>query len=79
MRNRQHPNLRRNHENFSLSFRNFLLKYEPHINDKELHDKEQKIYTNFFHFYVLKELFSEIFNEKKFLRRSCKISRKDIY
>ena len=56
-------------ENFSLSFRNFLLKYEPHINDKELHDKEQKIYTIFFHFYVLKELFSEIFNEKKILKK----------
>ena len=29
-------------------FRNVLLKYELRIKDKELHDKEQIIYTNFF-------------------------------
>ena len=63
----------RNHENWNLSFRNFLLKYEPRIKDKELHDKEQKIYTTFFYFYVLKELslknFSYIFSKRKFLRK----------
>ena len=30
--------------------------------DEELHDKEQKIYTNFFCFYVLKELSSKSFS-----------------
>ena len=34
-----------------------MLKYEPCIKDKELHDKEQNIYTNFFYFYVLKYIF----------------------
>ena len=52
----QHPILWRNHQNWNLSFRNFLLKYEPRIKDKELHDKEQKIYTNLFYFYVLNKL-----------------------
>ena len=39
---------------------NSKLKYEPRIKDKELHDKEQKIYTNFFYFYILKELSPKI-------------------
>ena len=43
VRNCQHLILWSNHQNWNLSFRNFLLKYEPHINDKKLHDKEQKI------------------------------------
>ena len=47
VRNCQHPILRRNHQNWNLSFRNFLVKYEPRINDKELHDEKQKIYTIF--------------------------------
>ena len=55
-RNWQHPILWR-----KLPFRNFLLKYEPLIKDKELHDKEHKIYTNFFYFYVLKELSPKTF------------------
>ena len=46
------------------------LEYEPRINDKELYDKEQKIHTNFFYIYILKELslktFSYIFNKRKF-------------
>ena len=37
-----------------MSIRNFLLKYEPCVKDKELQHREQKIYTNFFHFYILK-------------------------
>ena len=53
VRNYQHPILWRNHQNWNLFFRNFLLKYKPCINDKELHEKEQKAYTNFFYFYVL--------------------------
>ena len=32
------------------------------MKDKELHDKEQKIYSNFFSFYVLKELTPKIFS-----------------
>ena len=43
---------------------NFLLKYEPGIKDKELYDKEQKIYTVFFiiiFFFALKEFSPEIF------------------
>ena len=35
----------------SLVWRNFLLKYEHRIKDKKLHDKEQKIYTDFFYYY----------------------------
>ena len=35
----------------SLVWRNFLLKYEHRIKDKELHDKEQKIYTDSFYFF----------------------------
>ena len=53
--------LRRNHQNQNFSFRNFLLRYETCIKDKELHDKEQKIYINLFHFYVLKELSRKVF------------------
>ena len=45
-------------QNWNLSFRNFLSKYES----QELHDKEQKIFTNFFYFYVLKELSFKIFS-----------------
>ena len=37
------------------------LKYEPRTNDKELYVKEQKIHTNFFHIYVLKELLLKTF------------------
>ena len=37
-----------------------MLKYEARIKGKELHDKEQKVNTNFFYFYVLKELLSKI-------------------
>ena len=44
----QHPILWCNHQNWNLSFCNFLSKYELCIKDKELHDMEQKIYTNFF-------------------------------
>ena len=62
VRNCQHPTLWRNHQNWSLSSRIFLIKYEPYINDKQLHVKEQKIYTNFFYFYVLKELSPKIFS-----------------
>ena len=36
-----------------------MLKYEPCIKHKELHDKEQNIYTVFFYFYVLKDIFHE--------------------
>ena len=79
----QHPILWRNHQNWNLSFRNFLLKCETRINDKDLHDKEQKIYTNLFYFYLLKErspkIISWIFNKRKLLTRSCKISRRDKY
>ena len=63
---------------------NSLLKYEHRIKDKELHEKEQKIYTDFFFItiFALKELsltiFSQIFDKRKFLRRSCKISRTDV-
>ena len=49
VRNYQHPIVWRNHQNWNLSFRNILLKYEPLIKEKELHDKEQKIYPNFFY------------------------------
>ena len=56
VRNCLHPILWRNHQNWNLSFRNFLLKYETRINDKDLHDQEQKICTNLFYFYFLKEL-----------------------
>ena len=48
----------------SLVWRNFLLKYEHRIKDKELHDKEQKIYTDFFFIiiiFALKELSPTIF------------------
>ena len=83
VRNCQHPILWRNHQNWNLSFRNFLLKCETRINDKDLHDKEQKIYTNVFYFYLLKErspkIISWIFNKRKLLARSCKISRRDKY
>ena len=48
LRNCQHFILWRNHQNWNLPFRNFLWKYEPRIKDKEHHDREQKIYTNFF-------------------------------
>ena len=34
------------------------------IKDKELHDKEQKIYRNLFYFYILKELSPKIFFHK---------------
>ena len=61
MRSCQHPTLWRNHQNWNLSFHNFLLKYEHRIEDKELHDKEQKKYTNLFYFYVLKELSPKVF------------------
>ena len=60
VRNCQHPILWSNHQIWNLSFRDFFLKYEPHIKGKQLHDKEQEIYTNFF--YVLKELSPKIFS-----------------
>ena len=60
--NCQQPILWRNHQNWNLSARNFLLKYERCIKDKQLYGKEQKIYTNFFYFYVLKELSAKIFS-----------------
>ena len=63
----------------NCSFCYYLLKYEARIKDKELYDKEQKIHRNFFYIDVLKELlpktFSEIFNKRKFLRKSGKVSR----
>ena len=37
-----------------------MLKHEPRIKDEEFHDEEQKIYPNFFYFYVLKELSPKI-------------------
>ena len=49
VRNCQHPILWCNHRNWNLSSRNFLLKYEPCIKDKQLRDKEQKMYTNLFY------------------------------
>ena len=60
--NCQRPILWRNDQNWSFSSRNFFFKYEPCIKDKKLHEKEQKIYTNFFYFYVLKELAPKIFS-----------------
>ena len=49
----------------SLVWRNVLLKYENRIKYKELYDKEQKIYTDFFffiiNFFALKELSPTIF------------------
>ena len=44
-----------------------MLKYEPRIKDKELQNKEQKAYTNFFYFYVLKEFSPKFFH--KFLTK----------
>ena len=62
VRNCQHPILWRNYQNRNLSFCNFLLKYEPRVKDTEPCDKEQKIYTNFFYFYVLKEVLPKLFS-----------------
>ena len=62
VRNCQHAILWHNHQNWNLSFRNFLIKYEPRIKDQELHDKEQKVYTNFLYFYILKELSPKLFS-----------------
>ena len=54
----------RNHQNRNFSFRNFLLRwYEQSIKNKELQDEEQKIYTNFFYFYILEELSHNIFHK----------------
>ena len=54
-----------------FSFCYFLLKYESRITDKE-----QKMYTNLFYIYVLKELspktISQIFNKGELWRRSGK-------
>ena len=65
------------------TFLYFLLNYEPYIKDKELYDKEQKVYTNFFYIYVLKVLSPEtslsIFNKMKFLRRLGKVSGRGKY
>ena len=38
------------------------LEYEPRINDKELYDKEQKIHTNLFYIYVLKDFRLKLFH-----------------
>ena len=62
MSNCQLPILWRNHQNENLYFRNFLWKYERRIRHKKLHDKDQKIYTNSFCFYVLNELMPEFFH-----------------
>ena len=51
------------HQNWNLFFGNFLLKYEPCIKDKKLHDEEEKIYSNFFYFYILKELSPKNFHK----------------
>ena len=44
--------------------------------------RNKKIYTNLFYFYLLKErsskIISWIFNKRKLLTRSCKISRRDV-
>ena len=65
------------------TFLYFLLNYEPYIKDKELYDKEQKVYTNFFYIYVLKVLSPEtslsVFNKMKFLRRLGKVSGRGKY
>ena len=54
----------RNHQKRNFSFRNFLLRwYEQSIKNKELQDEEQKIYTNFFYFYILEELSRNIFHK----------------
>ena len=67
----------------NFSFFYFLLNYEPYIKDKELYDKEQKVYTNFLYIYVLKvvlpETSSSIFNKMKFLRRAGKVSGRGKY
>ena len=57
----QDPILRRHCKNWNLSSGNFLLKNGPRIKDEEHHDKEQNIYTNSFHFYVLKKLSKHFF------------------
>ena len=57
-----------------FSFCYFLLKYESRITDKE-----QKMYTNLFYIYVLKELspktISQIFNKGELWRRSGKLKQ----
>ena len=52
----------RHHQNGNFTFLNFFLRYEACIKDKKLDDKEQNIDTNFFYFYVLKELSRKIFS-----------------
>ena len=48
VRNWQHFILGPNNQNWNLSFHYLLLKHKPCIKDKEFHDKEQKIDTNFY-------------------------------
>ena len=62
VRNCEHPILWRNHQNWNLSFHKFLLKHEALIKNKELHDKEQTLYTNFFYSYVLKNFHLKFFH-----------------
>ena len=40
-----------------------MLKYEPCIKDKEPRDKEQKIETDFFYFYALKNFHLKFFHK----------------
>ena len=51
--------------------RNFLLKYEHRIKDKELHDKEQKIYTDLI-FIRFKRTFTNNFAKAVISRCSVK-------
>ena len=67
-----HPILSRKHQNWNLPYRNFLLKYEHRIKDKELFQNEQKIYLNFFYFYILKKLSPKFFHT--FLTKRIKVS-----
>ena len=48
-------------ERKSFFFQNYMTSVIKDIKDKELHDKEQKIYRNLFYFYILKELSPKIF------------------
>ena len=62
---------------------NFLLKCEPLIKTRNSMIRSKKYTQIYFIFYILKELspnyFLIVFYKTKFLKRSCKISRRDKY
>ena len=66
----------------SVVRRNFLLKYEHRIKDKELHDKEQNIYTDFI-FIRFKRTFTNNFSinfcQKGILKKIMQKGRRNKY